>query len=241
MVSTGRHRDADWLEAEVRAGKSPEQIARICDVTTQTIERWIKKHSIAPYRDKEWLEEQILDYWPVRTIADWCCVTEQTIWRWIRRFGIEHPRPAPPEVLQSYLEERLDMLGEEFDVPKKFQIEKLRERYNPPASHIAEAVDSSRRYVYQVLSGQTEWGRSDPVSATLRDQIRSRDNHRCIRCGTSENADLQIHHILPGESTEANLATLCFDCHLDAHGGNFAGTTAYDSREEFWEEWVQTS
>lgn len=239
MVATRMYRDENWLEGEVRAGKSPEQIAQTCDVTTQTVERWIKKHSIAPYQDREWLEKQVSDYWPVRTIADWCCVTEQTVWRWMRRFDIEHPGPAPPEVLQSYLQERLDMLGGEFDVPKKFKIKKLRERYNSPASDIAEAVDSSRRYVYQVLSGQTEWGRSDPVSATLRERIRSRDDHRCIRCGSFEDVDLQVHHVVPGESTERNLATLCFDCHLDAHGGNYAGTIVYDSREEFWDEWVK--
>jgi len=241
MVAAKSYRDKKWLEGEVRAGKSPDQIAAVCDVTPQTIERWIKKHSIAPYRDREWLETQILDYWPVRRIADWCCVSEQTIRRWIRRFDIEPPGAAPPEVLESYLQERLDMMGGEFNISKKFQIKKLRERYNPPPSDIAEAVDASRRYVSQVLSGQTEWGRSDPLSATLRERIRSRDDNRCIRCGSFENVNLQVHHVIPGESTEENLATLCFDCHLEAHGGNFAGTTAYDSREEFWQEWIHST
>ena len=240
IVVNRRYREKNWLEGEVRAGKSPRQIAVKCDVTTETIERWIQKHSIAPYQDKQWLEEKISNYWPVCTLAEWCCVTERTINRWIAKFGIEHPGLAPPDVLQSYLQERLDMIGDEFTVPKNFQIKRLRERFNSPASDIAQVVDTDKRYVYHVLSGQTEWGRSESVSTVLREQILSRDNHRCVRCGSFENVDLQVHHVIPGESTKENLATLCFDCHLDAHGGNFGGSLAYDSREEFWDEWLET-
>ncbi len=240
MVDARRYRDKEWLEGEVRAGKSPEQIAIRCGVTTQTIERWIKKHSITPYTDEEWLAEQLSNYIPVSVIAEWCCVTEQTITNWIRRYDLEHPGVAPPEVLRSYLEQRLAVFDEEYKIPKSWQIEELRRRYHAPVSHIVEAVDANRRYVYQVLTGHTEWGRSEPVSAAIREQILSRDNYRCVRCSSFENVDLQVHHIIPGESTETNLATLCFDCHLEAHGGNYAGSTIYDPHEEFWGEWIET-
>lgn len=239
MGDTRRYSDRDWLEKEIRAGKFPEQIAKSCGVTTQTIEQWVKKHSITPYQDKEWLETQLSNYIPPRTIAEWCCVTEQTIERWMKRFDLGHPGRAPPEVLQSHIEKRLEPFGDEFTIPKKWQIEELHKRYRVSAKVIAEVLDSNRRYVYQTLSGYTPQSKSDPISATLRTQILSRDEHQCVRCGASEAGNLQLHHLIPGESSEENLATLCFECHLAAHGGNFSGSTAYDSREQFWEDWIK--
>lgn len=240
MDSSKSYQDKDWLEEEVRSGKFPKEIANECDVSTQTIEQWIKKHSIAPYRDKEWLQKQISNYRPVRTIAGWCCVTEQTVEKWIRQLDIEHPGPVPVEVLKSHLREREEKMGDDFSVPKYWKIQRLHQRFNPSPHKIVEAVDCTPEYVRLILSGQKHRGLSEPISAGLRDKIRSRDNHCCVRCGRHGNVDLQIHHVVRGESTEDNLATLCFECHKDAHGGNYSGSMAYDSAEEFWEEWIQS-
>lgn len=239
MDSAGNYRDKNWLEKEVRSGKFPEQIAANCDVSTQTVERWIEKHSITPYRDRDWLQKQISNHRPVRTIAAWCCVTEPTVKKWMRQLNIEHPGPVSTEVLQAYLEEREEILGGVFTISKKFKIKRLQERFDPPPYKIAEAVDSTPEYVRLVLSGQKQRGRSEPVSATLREQVRSRDDHCCLRCGSHGDVDLHVHHVIPGKSTEENLATLCVECHKDAHCGSFSESLAYDSPEEFWEEWLQ--
>lgn len=53
-----------------------------------------------------------------------------------------------------------------------------------------------------------------------RAQILRRDKYKCIRCGSRKG--LEVHHIHPLESggapfTQANLETLCRDCHLRHH------------------------
>jgi len=59
----------------------------------------------------------------------------------------------------------------------------------------------------------------ETVSQSMRDRILEQDGEQCRRCGSG--TDLEIHHIRPvshgGEDTPDNLATLCVDCHQDAH------------------------
>ena len=53
----------------------------------------------------------------------------------------------------------------------------------------------------------------------LRTQVLQRDSWRCQNCGSFNN--LQVHHIRPrsrlGDDTEANLITLCANCHRNCH------------------------
>lgn len=57
----------------------------------------------------------------------------------------------------------------------------------------------------------------------LRYKILERDEKKCQDCGSSpaEGAVLQVHHILPvhqgGNNDEANLVTLCSQCHAGRH------------------------
>ena len=54
----------------------------------------------------------------------------------------------------------------------------------------------------------------------LRERVLWRDGWRCQFCGSRTN--LEVHHqefrSHSGEDTEANLITLCFDCHSSVHG-----------------------
>lgn len=58
----------------------------------------------------------------------------------------------------------------------------------------------------------------EPISKRLRFQILKRDGYRCRLCGRSADhgISLEIDHKHPvakgGETAEANLWTLCFDC-----------------------------
>jgi 5-methylcytosine-specific restriction endonuclease McrA len=60
----------------------------------------------------------------------------------------------------------------------------------------------------------------DRPSPTLRRRIKKRDGNRCVRCGSTEN--LRVHHLRQvadgGGHEEANLVTLCADCHGAVHG-----------------------
>ncbi len=52
-------------------------------------------------------------------------------------------------------------------------------------------------------------------------QVLQRDGWRCQACGSRTN--LQVHHIQlrsqSGDDTEANLITLCLNCHDKIHSG----------------------
>jgi 5-methylcytosine-specific restriction endonuclease McrA len=53
----------------------------------------------------------------------------------------------------------------------------------------------------------------------LRNQVLRRDGWRCQSCGTMSN--LEVHHkqfrSRSGDDSEANLITLCSDCHVAIH------------------------
>lgn len=78
----------------------------------------------------------------------------------------------------------------------------------------------------------------EQVPRALRDEIIA-DHDGCVRC--QEDADLEIHHIIPysvcGATEKHNLAPLCRPCHGDAHDAYSDPLAGYDSVEEFW-KWV---
>lgn len=78
------------------------------------------------------------------------------------------------------------------------------------------------------------------INQDVRDHILGEDGHKCLRCYATGN--LHIHHIIPvsdgGETTRANLATLCQKCHRRAHGDRWADIS-YNTVEEFW-HWVRS-
>jgi len=80
-----------------------KDIADECDVSDQTIRRWLEHHGIdrrnrseaqisekKPFHDKHWLREKYVeDGRSMRDIADECGVTPSGIKKWIDKFGIE--------------------------------------------------------------------------------------------------------------------------------------------------------
>lgn len=251
-MSTSRlYQDEKWLSARIREGRNPSEIAEMCGVSKRTIEKWIDKLNIRPYRDEDWLEDQIDQYVSARAVAEWCCVSEQTVKRWMNRFNIEHPGLAPSSVMTAHLENRFHDVD---NISEKTQISVLRQRYVPRVDNarIAKAVGCTPNYVRQVrgepggdlveLLDYGEFSGSESVPDRMEKEVKERDGRSCVRCGSTKNNELEIHHILPGDSTKRNLATLCRDCHLDAHKGDFyAPGFSYDTRGEFWDEWVEES
>lgn len=242
------YQDKDWLCARVREGRSPKEIANICGVTEPTINRWVEKHEITPYRDEDWLANQIDQFVSERAIADWCGVTEQTVKRWMNKFEIEHPGLASAQVMQSFLKERFEDLD---DISNKTQIAILWQRHHCRVQYaeIARAVGTTPEYVRKVVGVESrgdigqiidsmEFLGSESIPEDIAKEVKVRDDESCIRCGSAR--DIEIHHIIPGESTPDNLAILCRDCHSDAHAGGFYNSElAYKTRKEFWDVWIE--
>ena len=60
----------------------------------------------------------------------------------------------------------------------------------------------------------------------LRQQIETRDNHRCVACWKSDN--LRIDHIVPnGDNAPDNLQTLCHSCNLSKGERTFETLEAF--------------
>lgn len=77
----------------------------------------------------------------------------------------------------------------------------------------------------ETLAEKIRWAKSAAgqralMTAKLRAWIKERDNHRCLQCGVSVEAEpnllLEVDHIIPiskgGTSEEENLQTLCWRC-----------------------------
>ena len=60
--------------------------------------------------------------------------------------------------------------------------------------------------------------------AMLRRAVLERDGWRCQQCGSLRNLD--VHHVRRrsalGDDAEANLITVCRDCHRILHGSAFS-------------------
>ena len=73
----------------------------------------------------------------------------------------------------------------------------------------AENVKSSKEYEEYIKS--SEWQET-------RQRILKRDRFRCVMCGEPKN--LHVHHITYenlGEEKDADLVTLCEECHIKLH------------------------
>lgn len=71
-------------------------------------------------------------------------------------------------------------------------------------------LNPSNKYTYP--NYPEDWPR-------IRQEVLSRDGHRCGNCGSNHN--LMVHHIVPlskgGSNSLSNLRTLCEDCHKKLH------------------------
>lgn len=82
------------------------------------------------------------------------------------------------------------------------------------------------------MEGRQSNGKNSSERATgqdwfeIREQVLDRDDHMCRNCSTSSN--LIVHHIVPvaltGTNCLSNLATLCRECHRNAHNERIRDT-----------------
>lgn len=106
-------------------------------------------------------------------------------------------------------------------------------------SAIPEMIDANPQYVGRIRDGRA----LKQIDAETKHAVIKRDGGKCLICDSTE--DLNLHHIIPvnpfynGRSVVENVATLCEDCHWDAHGNEWRDIS-YDSKEEFW-SWVESA
>lgn len=103
---------------------------------------------------------------------------------------------------------------------------------------LAGLTETSKQYVNSIRNNRG--GDAEPRDIDKTD-VRIRDNDRCVKCGCSPEQE-HFHHIIPpragGGRDPENIALLCVDCHLAAHGGHFGKSPIYDTTDEFW-EWTR--
>ncbi len=122
-----RYRNPEFLlEQYVEQGKTLEEIANLCDVTSVTIRRWLERHDIEReplYTRREWLAEQYIERRrSSNEIAESCGVSPSTIRRWLDRHEISRkPRYKKRDWLyDQYVSEgrHQDDIAAECDVAK---------------------------------------------------------------------------------------------------------------------------
>lgn len=117
-----------------------------------------------------------------------------------------------------------------------------------PPRELAKAADCDIRICQNIRwmgdnRGVIDRSGSDrkSIPPSVRREVNRRDGFQCVKCGEGSEDILQEHHIIPlnqgGMNFQDNLATLCEDCHKEAHAGDFKKSRiAYQNKTEFWED-----
>lgn len=93
--------------------------------------------------------------------------------------------------------------------------------------------DLRKSYLYSHPEILYQRGRNgkvrEPISLKLRWEVFSKDNFKCVACGSKEN--LQVDHIIPfslgGKTEISNLQTLCQDCNFGKRDNSMKGPVIY--------------
>lgn len=112
---------------------------------------------------------------------------------------------------------------------------------NPSISDNSTLHSNEEFYSSSNWNGRDFYGKSaSPGSkwSNLRDRVLNRDEHKCVRCGSMNN--LQVDHKTPlklgGKNIMSNLQTLCVDCHQLKHNREFDND--YDVADDYGENYT---
>lgn len=108
---------------------------------------------------------------------------------------------------------------------------------------IAELLDTTADYAGKFTYHEKETSRRTSnlkTESRIKKEVLKADDYSCVRC--ESESELETHHIIPhaqgGPDELSNMATLCKDCHTKAHAGQPPERVVYESRREFWKNWV---
>ena len=182
--------ERDFLEEQLAAGRSLEQIAELVGRHPSTVGYWVKKYRlVAANRHKhaprgglsrEALEAAIATGASIRGIATDLDVSEGTVKHWLRRYGLETRRAA--RMRASEVAHRTEREVVEIRCPR-----------HGLAAHILEGRGS-----FRCTRCRSQWvtDRRRRVKAILVEEAGG----RCQRCGFAGHPTaLHFHHVDPSQ------------------------------------------
>jgi 5-methylcytosine-specific restriction endonuclease McrA len=236
--------DESWLrEQYIEREKTTYDIADMCDCSSSTVRRCLRRHDInirssgsVPHEsltDESWLRKKyITEEKTAYDIADMCDCSSHTVYNRLRDHGINIRKPG------HILDKRLK--NEEW----------LRRKYIQEGKYIkeiADICDSSHETVRDRLTecdirirDQYPTGESHPLwkggytpygsgwNSKKRKRVRELDNYQCMDCGITQadhqseyDCKLHVHHLIKAKDIDDaeernavdNLVTLCMSCH----------------------------
>jgi hypothetical protein len=215
--------ERDFLEEQLAAGRSLEQIAVVVDKDPSTVGYWVKKHGLnAAYRErhaakggiaKPTLEDLVGRGLTTRAIASELGVSQATVRHWLKRHGLQTERarqPAPADPTERTIR-RCHKHG-----MTTFILEG-RGYYRCTRCRL-ERVATRRRKVKEILVREA--------------------GGRCVVCGYDRYVGaLQFHHVDPSAKSfgiarggctrgieearveAAKCVLVCANCHAELEGG----------------------
>ncbi|TMK60881.1 MAG: hypothetical protein E6G53_17135 [Actinobacteria bacterium] len=220
--------DRRFLEEQLAAGRSLEQIGALVGKDASTVGYWVKKHRLtAAHREKHApkgglsrsaLEADVERGLSIRSLATAHGVSEATVRHWLRKFGLQTARAAR-------------MQASEAAHRSEKEIVEIRCLHHGMAPHILESRGS-----FRCTKCRAKWvaARRRRVKAILVAEAGG----RCQLCGYSRYVGaLQFHHLDPTEKAfslsrggvtrslekarqeAAKCALVCSNCHAELEGG----------------------
>jgi transposase-like protein len=217
-----------FLEEQLGAGRSLEQIGRLVGKDPSTVGYWVKKHGLvaahsAKHAPKGGLSRPVLEGEiesgaSIRGIAIAHGVSEATVKHWLRKFGLQTSRAAR-------------MQSSEAAHRSQKEVVEIRCLHHGPSPHVLEGRGS-----FRCTKCRAEWvaARRRRVKAIL---VREAGG-RCSLCGYDRYVGaLQFHHLDPAEKSfslarggvtrslekareeAAKCALVCANCHAELEAG----------------------
>lgn len=168
------YQEKEFLEDQMKAGKTIQEIATICGITVITARKWMRHHKlisepvkkITPYyRSKEWLENKLKNNVSEIEMAAECGVAVTTIRNWLKKYGLYSPNPStiPLYKDRAWLKKKLDNGVPVEEIAKECGCTVNTIVYWMDVHHLREKPDK--------LYKDREWMREQILAGKTRSQI----------------------------------------------------------------------
>lgn len=226
-----------WLQSQANKGLHARAIAKLCNVSPETIRYWAKKHSVrlpsgrhqglktvagnGKYRDEAWLQSQLNDGLNVEQMAQSAGCSIESIKKWVYHYGLElNKRSAGADVPWNK-----GIRGYELDLDDEQR--QLRRRN---AKKYTQRGADSVFWKGGISSDRTLVG---AWTRQIAPQVHERFGYICQSCGL-QGGELHAHHLAPVFAAPdlayefENLVSVCKSCHTKIHSQNLEAEFAED-------------
>ncbi len=234
VVGNGLYRNREWLEFQIKNGRSALEIAQLSQCSINTIRIWASKYGLvltqkdgkftpqhkpwnynpnALYRNKSWLEEQLNQGLHADEMAELANCSIEAIKKWVYTYGLSLNKKSPG----SKTPWNKGQSGYHLNLSKDSR---------------QKRIDNAKKYTKRgeesnFWKGGTSTER-ELIGAWTRDvapQVHNKFNFICQKCRVRGGV-LHAHHLIPVYADESvayefdNLITLCKECHEFIHQNN---------------------